>query len=371
MLVLGIWVMPWILKRVAAQRSRELFLLSVLTICLGAAFGTYFFGLSAAFGAFVAGLLISQSPFARQALADIMPLRDIFGALFFISLGMLISLSFVRENLAVIAMVVAVIVVAKFIICALVAWFFKASPKSALFTGMGMIQIGEFSFVLAMMGVQSGIFADYTYSLTIAAAIITMLLTPFSFNIASAAYRRISQWQVVANAAVLRTDGIGHVEKMDLSRHAVICGYGRIGGSVAKVLQRQGFPYLVIDLDPQVIGQLRDGGVPCVYGDAANPSILEQSQLEKARVLLCTFTDLITVELIARNALKINPKLDIMAVVGRDADAELLRGIGVTEVVQPHFEGSLEVIRHSLHRFGLSGTEIQYILTGLREGTLK
>ena len=111
-------------------------------------------------------------------------------------------------------------------------------------------------------------------------------------------------------------------------------------------------------------------GIPCIYGDAANPGIPEHAQLEKARVLICTFPDLITVELIVRNALKINPRLDIVAVVSRDADAELLKNIGVSEIVQPRFEGSLEIIRHSLHRFGLTGTEIQYILTGLREGTL-
>ena len=157
---------------------------------------------------------------------------------------------------------------------------------------------------------------------------------------------------------------------MEMARHAVICGYGRIGSRLATVLERQKFSYLVIDLDPQVISRLRARGVPCIYGDASNPEILAHAYLDKARVLICTFPDLISVDLIVRNALKINPKLDIVAVVGRDADAELLKGLGVSEVVQPRFEGSLEVIRHSLHRFGLTGTEIQYVLVGLREGRL-
>ena len=133
------------------------------------------------------------------------------------------------------------------------------------------------------------------------------------------------------------------------------------------VLERQKFSYLVIDLDPQVISGLRARGIPCIYGDASNPEILAHAHLDKARVLVCNIPDYVAVELTARNALKINPKLDIVARVHRDADAELLKGIGVAELVLPLFEGSLEIIRHTLHRFGMSGTEIQYILTGLRK----
>ncbi|MCD6300292.1 MAG: cation:proton antiporter, partial [Dehalococcoidales bacterium] len=144
MLALGIWVLPWLLGRVARERSGELFLLAVVTLCLAAAFGTFFFGLSAAFGAFVAGLLISQSTFARQALANVVPLRDTFVAIFFISLGMLADPRFVVGNITIIAIVVAVIIVAKFIICFLIPWFSGYSFKTALFVGTGLIQIGEF-----------------------------------------------------------------------------------------------------------------------------------------------------------------------------------------------------------------------------------
>ena len=371
MLALGMWVLPWVLGKMAGQRSRELFMLVVVTLCLAAAFGTYYFGLSAAFGAFVAGLLISQSAFARQALADIVPLRDTFGALFFVSLGMLASLSFVAENLSTIVIVVAVILVAKFTICSFIPRVFRYSYKTALFTGMGLIQIGEFSFVLAMMGVESGVFSQYLYSLTIATAIITMLLTPFALGFASFIYQRLSQQTSLARLIAGQIDPEWQGATLEMSRHAVICGYGRIGSKLATILERQKISYLVIEFDPGVISRLRAQGVPCIYGDAANPEILAHTQLDKARVLICTFHDLISVELIARNALKINPKLDIVAVVSRDADAELLRGIGVTELVLPHFEGSLEIIRHALHRFGLTGTEIQYILVGLREGRLE
>ena len=180
MLALGYWGLPWFLSKVAGQRSRELFLLTVVVLCLAAAFGTYSFGLSAAFGAFAAGLLISQSGYARQAFADILPLRDTFAALFFVSLGMLANLHFVGENLATVAVVVVVIMATKFLISSLIIRLFGYSHKTVLMVGTGLMQIGEFSFLLAMMGFQSGVLSERLYSLTIAAAIITMLLTPFA-----------------------------------------------------------------------------------------------------------------------------------------------------------------------------------------------
>jgi len=366
MLALGIWGLPWLLGRVAGGRSRELFLLFVITLCFAAAFGAYYFGLSAAIGAFIAGLLVSQSAFARQAFADIVPLRDIFGALFFVSLGMLVNLRFVGENPTIVAVVVVVIIVAKFVICFFIPRFFNYSPKTMLFVGLGLVQIGEFSFVLAGMGMEAGIISSYLYSLTLASALITMLLTPFALSLASFLYRRLSQGGRFSRLMVSRLDPGWQSEQWELSGHAVICGHGRVGSNLARVLQRRNLSYLVIDLDPQVISKLRSQGIPCIYGDASNPEILAHAQLNKARVLVCTFPDFIAVELATRNALRINPRLDIVARVHRDADAELLKGIGVSEIVRPEVEASLELTRHTLHRFGVSSLEIQYILSGLR-----
>jgi len=370
MLVLGIWVLPWFLKKVAGQRSRELFLLTVIVLCLAAAFGTYYFGLSAAFGAFAAGLLISQSGFARQAFADILPLRDTFAALFFISLGMLANLRFIGENLATVALVVVAIIVAKFIICSAITRIFGYGHKTALMVGTGLIQIGEFSFIIAMMGVELGLLSNYLYSLTVAAAIVTMLLTPFAMNINAFLYRWLSQQGFFARRLAGSIDPDWQSHEYELTRHAVICGYGDIGSRLAGILEKQKFSYLVIDLDPTIISRLRAQGIPCIYGDASNREILAHASLEKARVLVCTIPDYLAEELTARNALDINPKLDIVARVHRDSDAELLRGVGVTELVLPSLEGCLEMTRHTLHRFGMESTEIQYILNNLRQGRM-
>jgi CPA2 family monovalent cation:H+ antiporter-2 len=371
MLVLGYWGMPWFLQRVAGQRSRELFLLTVIVVCLAAAFGTVRLELSAAFGAFTAGLLISQSGFARQAFADILPLRDTFGALFFVSLGMLANLPFIRENPVTVAIVVVTILAVKFVICSVITRLFGYGYKTVLMVGTGLIQIGEFSFILAMMGYNQGLFSERLYNLTIASAIITMLLTPFIMGLNSFLYRRLSQQAWFARQLASRVDPEGFVRGLELSHHAVICGYGDIGSRVAGVLEKQKFAYLVIELDPTIISRLRAQGIPCIYGDASNPEILSHAGLDKARVLICTIPDYAAEELTARNARKINPKLDIVARVLRDRDAELLKGAGVTELVMPYFEGSLEMIRHTLHRFGMTSTEIQYILNNLRESLVE
>ncbi len=367
MLVLGYWGMPWFLKRVAGQRTRELFMLTVVVVCLAAAFGTYSFGLSAAFGAFAAGLIISQSGFARQAFADIMPLRDTFGALFFVSLGMLANLQFIGENLSTIAIVVVVIILGKFVICSAITRIFGYGHKTVLMVGTGLIQIGEFSFIVALIALDNKLIMETHYQIIVAAAIVTMLMTPFAMSLNSFIYRWLSQKEWFARQMTGRADPDMQIQTLELSRHAVICGYGDIGSRIAQVLEKQKFAYLVIELDPLIISKLRAQGIPCIYGDASNPEILAHTSLDKARVLICTIPDYVAEDLTARNALRINPKLDIVARVHRDSDVELLKGVGVNEIVLPFFEGSLEMIRHTLHRFGMSSTEIQYILNNLRE----
>jgi CPA2 family monovalent cation:H+ antiporter-2 len=371
MLVLGYWGMPWFLKRVAGQRSRELFLLTVIVVCLAAAFGTFYFGLSAAFGAFAAGLIISQSGFARQAFADIMPLRDTFAALFFVSLGMLANLRFIGENIGTVVTIVIAIVLVKFVICSAITRIFGYSHKTVLMVGTGLIQIGEFSFILALVGVQTGILSERLYSLTVAAAIITMLMTPFAMSFNSFLYRWLIRRGWFTQQLTGPADPEMRIQRLELSRHAVICGYGGVGKRLADVLEKQKFSYLVIELDPTIISELRGRGIPCIYGDASSPEILAHASLDKARVLICTIPDYVAEELTARNARQINPKLDIVARVHRDRDAALLRGIGVSEIVLPFFEGSLEMIRHTLHRFGMSSTDIQYILNTLRQSQVE
>jgi CPA2 family monovalent cation:H+ antiporter-2 len=365
--VLGFWVFPRFMRGVTEGRSRELFLLTVVCVALGAGFGAYYVGLSIALGAFLAGLMVSESQYAHQARAEIGPLRDIFATLFFVSLGMLADPSFIGSNPREVGAVVGVILAGKFLIVSFITWAFGYAPKTALFAGGGLFQIGEFSFILSAVALETGLISSHIYSLTLAAAGITMLLTPFGTGLMSGVYHRMIQRKRVAGLLTARVDPVITEERKQLSGHVVICGYGRTAQNLGRVLERRNFPYLVIDIDPRSLESLRGSATPYIYGDAANPDILARAQLERARVMVVTYPDPIAARLAVANARKINPKLDIVARVHREEDSEVLRELGAAKMVRPELEAGLEIIRHTLHRFGLTTQEIQYIVNTLRE----
>jgi monovalent cation:H+ antiporter-2, CPA2 family len=364
---LGIWVIPWLFRKVASEHFRELFLLTVIILVLASAFGSNYLGLSFAFGGFIAGLLIGQSIFARQAVADIIPLRDAFVALFFVSLGMLFDPQFFIHHPLVVAVFLIIILVTKFLIGFFVPWFAGRHLKISLFIGVGLIPIGEFSFALAGIGKQSNVISDYTYNLILACAIITLFLAPFSFDFIGFVYRRYSQSNRFKSLIDRRS--LKPLEKkLDISRHAVICGYGKIGNTLAQVLDKRKFPYLVIDLDPYVISKLHSQNIPALFGDASNPEILAQAQLNKANILICSFTDSLAAEITVRNAHKVNPDLHIITRANNDSAANSIMNNGASETVRPEFEAGLEIIRYTLRRYGVTSLEIQSILSRLRTG---
>ena len=366
-LVMGVWGLPWIMKVVVGGRSRELFLLAVVSLCLGAAFGADYVGLSVAVGAFLAGLIVSESDYAHQALADIRPLRDIFATLFFVSLGMLADPEFVLDNPVDVAIVVVVIMLGKFIITSFIARIFGYGVKTSLFVGSGLFQIGEFTFVLAALALELDIITDDIYSITLAAAFITILFTPFSMSLSSTLYHRVIQKDSMSKFVAKSLDPEVMYNGMPLTNHVVICGYGQVARNLGSVLERRGFSYLIIDIDPRVIEMAREKGIPCVYGDASNPEILNRAALQKAKVMVITFPDPVSARLTTSNARAINHRLDIVARVHRDEDTEILQRLGVSELVRPELEAGLEIIRHTLHRFGLTMQEIQYIVNTLRD----
>ncbi len=367
-IVLGIWVVPWVFRRVANERFRELFLLTVIILVLASAFGTYYLGFSFTLGGYVAGLLIGQSIFARQAIADVVPLRDAFVALFFVALGMLFDPHFMIGNPQVVVIFVVIVMAGKFIIGFAIPWVAGRHLKTALFVGIGLIPIGEFSFVLAGIGLQAGIISAHVYSIVLAGAIVTLLLSPFSFDLVAWLYRQFNQSNRFKTFMARRALKEAQVKSLNLAGHVVICGFGKVGSTLAGVLDRRKFPYLAIDLDPNVVAALRARSVPCIYGDSSNPRILAQAQLGKARVLVCAFNDALATELTVRNAHNVNANLHIITRANRDADIALIRKYGASEIVQPEFEAGLEIVRYTLRRYGLNATEIQYILSGLRTG---
>jgi len=327
MTVIGFWLIPRFLGQTAGVRSRELFLITILAICLGAAFGTSYFGVSAAFGAFAAGMLISRSHFAHQALADIIPLRVTFAALFFVSLGMLSSPRFIADNWSMVILVALIIVVAKFFICSLITRFFGYSLKTTLFVGAGLTQVGEFSFILGLVGLETGLISEYFYSLILSSAILTILFTPIAFKLAGLAYRWLSTSSRLSPLMQFGSDRTLIDVKETLSNHVVICGHGRTGSNLANILRRYNLPYIVVELNPQIISELRAQGVPCIYGDAGNARILSMAHISKARVLALTCPDPMAEMTATTYAREVNPDIDIIARMSEESAAKQLQGL--------------------------------------------
>ena len=365
--VLGLWVLPWLLGWIGGVRSRELFLLTVMVLCLGAALGTYIFGLSVVFGAFVIGLVLRESRFGHRALAEITPLRDIFAALFFVSLGMLLDPRFVLENWRLIAATVALIILIKFLVVFGIVRLFGYSGRIALLTGAGLFQIGEFSFILAQAGINMGIISTSFYSLVLASALITMILTPLSISSVSWLHTKFTRIKTGREPVIEEISASPAYELAQEVKLVVIAGYGRVGGNIAQGLRDAAIPYTVIELDPEVISELRHSGIPCMYGDASNVHVLERVNIRKARALVVTFPDPVAVVTTVKTALAINPRLKILARVHRAKEAELLKSLGVAELVCPEYEASFRFVKRLMHVFGLKKGERKQVLAQMRQ----
>lgn len=362
---LGLWVLPWLLGRVAGVRSRELFLLTVLILCFGAAFGTYIFGLSIAFGAFVVGLLLRESIFAHQALAEITPLRDVFATMFFVSLGMLLDPRFVVGNWSMVIIAVLVIIAIKFGVCFGVARLFGYGGRTAFFVGAGLAQIGEFSFILAQAGMDSGIISSILYSLVIASTVITMLLTPLLMGLVSKVHLRLAARQ--AGEKLAATDSHqAQAEVHTPPNKVVLCGYGRVGRNVAGNLRNLGITYLVIEMDPELVSELHKKGENCIYGDASNAYVLSSARLDTADVLIVTFPDPLSSVTTVKNALRLNAGLKIVARVHRKSESKILEQLGVSDLINPEYEASFEFLHRTLAYMGWNTRDIQKTLGRFR-----
>ncbi|MBD1924052.1 cation:proton antiporter [Microcoleus sp. FACHB-831] len=345
----GIWLIPPLLQLLAKTESKELFLLGVVTLCLGIALLTEQLGLSIEMGAFVAGLTISEVEYADQTLTYVEPLRDVFAALFFAAIGMLIDPVFLWNNLELILGLVLLVFVGKFLIVTPIVRAFRYPWKTALIAGLGLSQIGEFSFVLASSGQALGLVSRQIYLLILGTTAVTLVLTPFVLRLVSQLFEMpgIQQYFDPIDAPLeVSCD-------LPMQNHVVVCGYGGVGRNLVRLLQEHNCPVLAIDQSERTIQKLRDQGIPYVYGNAASLHVLEKAGVGKAQSMAIALPDSMSTRLAIKRALEIDPSLDIVVRANHDRDIELLYQLGAREVVQPEFEASLEITTHVLTRRGM------------------
>lgn len=289
-MTLGIGV-PRILHQIVSTRSRELFIITIILLCLGTALLTSLFGLSLTLGAFLAGIVISESEYSSQAISDILPFKESFTGIFFVSIGMLLNLSFLKINFPVIISAVIVILILKAITVSLSAYAFGQSLRGSIQTGLFLSQIGEFSFVLAVAGKASGLITDDKYQIFLAASIMTMIVTPFIIN----ASAPVSSW-LISRPVSQRFDRMRRLaETGDVhgrrSDHVIIIGFGMNGRNLAGVLRESEIPYVVLDLNNSTVRRMKKKGEPIYYGDGTRNEILHRLGIQTAKVLVIAISD--------------------------------------------------------------------------------
>lgn len=348
-LVLGQWILPWLLGTVGGMRSRELFILTILVLCLGAMIETNYFGLSMVFGAFLIGMVLRSTRFVHQALADITPLRDIFATLFFVSIGMMLNPAFIMQHWLEILGMAGLIAVIKFIVVFSVVRLFNYSNRIAVTTGAGLMQISEFGFILAGNGVNTAIFSQHQSSLIISSAVLTMFLTPVFFSLAARLQQRLSSLKE-SSLAVNSSQAAGG---SPVAGRIIIAGYGRVGDNISRGLEAAGLPQTIIDIDSERISEALKRRVQYIYGDASNLHVLMQADLQNASTLVITYPDALAVQATVKNALSLNPHLKILARFHRQEDARALAKLGVTELVNPELEAGFKFFKQLLKMTGM------------------
>lgn len=360
MIFVGTRVIPPLMTYVAGWNSRELFLLTITAIGLGVGYATYLFGLSFAFGAFAAGMVLSESDYGHQALSEIIPVRDLFGLLFFASVGMLLDPAFLISHIGQVLMVVILVALGKGIIFAVISRVFGYGNVIPLAVGLGLFQVGEFSFVLARVGLATNSIDQELYSLVLNTAIMTMVMTPFvsGFTAPIYAYRKRRFKQEPLQTINLPQTG--------LHDHVVIAGGGRVGQYVAQVLQRLKLAFVIIELDYRAIEQAKAANMPIIYGDATQEIVLEAAEIAHARLLLVTMPAVVVTQSVVDQTRLLNPELHIVARAEGIEQMRILHDHGVYEVVQPEFEAGLEITRQALLHLNIPATEIRRFTDSVR-----
>jgi len=350
------YAVPKLLDHIVRSRSRELFLLTTIVLCLGIAWLTSLGGLSLALGAFIAGLVISESEYSHQAMAEVLPFRDSFNSLFFVSIGILMDWRVLLDYPVVVTGLLAVVLLVKFVTGAGAVLAVAMPPRSAVMTGIALAQVGEFSFILAQVGQEHGFLAGSPYQIFLAVSVCSMIITPFLMQWSPHLSRRVEAVQRVrrwfpgrTTAHVLETEG----RHLRIKDHVIIVGYGLNGRNLARVLGETEVPYIALDLDGDTVRREAQHGLPLYYGDATNPNVLRHVKIEDARVLVVAISDPFMARRTVQVARGLNPKIHIVVRTRHLRELEELHQLGADDVVPEEFETSIEIFALVLRTYNM------------------
>jgi len=358
--VVGGWAIPRLLTVIARTGSRELFTLAVLVIALGIAVGAAkLFGVSMELGAFLAGMVVARSEFSTRAATDALPMKDAFGVLFFVSVGMLFDLKSLLETPWLAVATVAIILIGKPLAAIVIALILRYPLKTSLAVGAVLSQIGEFSFIVGTIGKQYGLLDDKAFNVLVASAIITITIAPLIYRSAGPLERRLSKlpgFRALAARAIETADDLP--ADSDDNRRAVIVGYGPVGKTVTRLLRENGFTPVIIEMNVDTVRTLRGKGIAAVYGDASHPETLMTAGADKADIFILSASSVEMGGEAIQQAKKLNPKLRVLARTAYLREADELLNEGSDAVFSGEGEVALSMTEHILEYFGATDEQI-------------
>ena len=359
------WIVPRVLYQIARTRSQELFLLSIIVICLAVAWATSSAGLSLALGAFLAGLSISESEYSYQALGNILPFRDVFTPFFFVSIGMLLDVGFLFRQPGSIALIALSVLVLKSIIACFATVLLGFPFRSSILVGLALGQVGEFSFILSKTGVEHGLLAGNIYQIFLAFSILSMAATPFIIALAPTLADTILRLPV-PKRLVLGIYPISETKVVDRKDHLIIIGFGVNGKNVTRAARFAGIPYTIIEMNPATVRSEQAKGEPIYYGDATQETVLQKANIKNARIVVVAINDPTATRRITEVVRRISPKVHLIVRTRYLQEMKPLYELGASEVIPEEFETSIEIFTRVLTKYLIPRDEIERIVAEMR-----
>jgi CPA2 family monovalent cation:H+ antiporter-2 len=341
-------IVPYLLHQVIRLKNREIFFLLVVLLCMGTAWITYSFGLSLALGAFLAGLIISESEYSHHIVSDILPFRDYFASIFFISIGMLLQTGYFASHIALVLVMTAALLLTKSLIVFGVARLLRYPTRSSILVGLGLAQVGEFSFLLAQQGSGRGLISGDTYQLFVDTSILSMLATPLAVQVAPSLVKFLPEVRAEREQPNICA----------LTGHTIIAGYGLNGRNLARTLKATHIPYTVLEVNADTIRRARDEGEPIIYGDITREDVLVRAGAPCARVIVFAISDFAATRMAIRHVRKLNPAIYILVRTRYAAEVDALQKLGADLVIAEEFETSIEIFSRVLHQYHVPGNVI-------------
>ncbi|MBO3099850.1 monovalent cation:proton antiporter family protein [Gelidibacter pelagius] len=361
------YVVPRLMHAVAKTNSKELFLLVTITLCFAIAFLTAEIGLSLALGAFIAGLIISESEYSHQATSIILPFRELFTSFFFVSVGMLLDLSFFLSNIPIILLLVFIVLILKSSVAAIAVAILKYPTKTAILTGLALFQVGEFAFILSKIGIRYNLLTPQTNQYFLSVSIVSMILTPFVIMFSETISDKVlGVKKRLGLKRELDSSGIEEIVEPNLENHLVIIGYGINGSNLAKAATASNIPFIVIETNAEIVKREKAKGLPIIFGDATNDHILETVNLSRARAAVIAISGNTDTQNIIKNIRSISDSLYLVVRTRYVKETSELLALGADEVIPEEFETSIQIFEHILHNFLVPEGDIVQLIHKVR-----